>query len=124
MLCDKCEELRSNKCLNEILKAKRATSCTVKFTLRHYYNEPLLKLFKNSNLQQVWAATILENFMKFSQIVSSIKWNGPIIVMTDSTRLREKLVYAEKLNYIIESTLPHSETSIEVLENIHPQVEI
>ncbi|GBB91541.1 hypothetical protein RclHR1_01890015 [Rhizophagus clarus] len=64
----------------------------------------------------------LENFMKFSQIVSSIKWNGPIIVMTDSTKLREKLVYAEELNYIAGSTLSHSETSIEVLEDIHPKI--
>ncbi|CAB4492334.1 unnamed protein product [Rhizophagus irregularis] len=34
-ICDKCEELRGP---------------------RHYYNEPLLNLLKNSNLQQIWAA--------------------------------------------------------------------
>ena len=60
--------------------------------------------------------------MKFSQIVSSIKWNGPIVVMTDATKLREKLVYAEELNYIAVSILPHSETTVEVLEDIHPKI--
>ena len=60
--------------------------------------------------------------MKFSQIVSSINWNGPIIVMTDSTKLWQKLVYAEELNYIAGSTLPHSETTVKVIEDIHPRI--
>lgn len=42
--------------------------------------------------------------------------------MTDSTKLREKLVYAEELNYIAGSTLLYSETSIEVPEDIHPKI--
>ncbi|CAB4439255.1 unnamed protein product [Rhizophagus irregularis] len=42
--------------------------------------------------------------------------------MTDSTKLREKLVYAEELNYIAGSTLLYSEKSIEVLEDIHPKI--
>ena len=60
--------------------------------------------------------------MKFLQIVSSINWNGPIIVMTDSTKLRQKLVYAEELNYIARSILPHLETTIKVLEDVHPKI--
>ena len=65
---------------------------------------------------------MIENFMKFSQIVSSINWNGPIIVMIDSTKLRQKLVYVEEFNYIVRSTLPHSEMIVEVLEDIHPKI--
>ena len=65
---------------------------------------------------------VIENFMKFSQIVSSINWNGPIIVMTDSTKLRQKLVYAEEFNYIMGSTLPHSEMAVKILEDVHPKI--
>lgn len=65
---------------------------------------------------------VIENFMKFSRIISSINWNGPIIVMTDSTKLRQKLVYAEELNYIAGSILSHSETTVEVLEDVHPKI--
>ncbi|CAI2195895.1 3727_t:CDS:2, partial [Funneliformis geosporum] len=65
---------------------------------------------------------VIENFMKFSQIVSNINWNGPIIVITGSTKLRQKLVYAEELNYIARSTLPHSEMTVKVIENIHPRI--
>ncbi|CAG8818186.1 4463_t:CDS:1, partial [Gigaspora rosea] len=54
--------------------------------------------------------------------VSSINWNGPIVVMMDSTKLRPKLVYSEELNYISGSILPHSSTSIETLEDIHPKI--
>ncbi|CAG8748065.1 5056_t:CDS:2, partial [Racocetra fulgida] len=66
---------------------------------------------------------ILENFIKFSQIVSSINWNRPIVVMTDSTKLRPKLVYSGELNYIAGSILSHSETTIEILEDIHPKID-
>ena len=65
---------------------------------------------------------VIENFMKFSQIVSSLNWNGPIIVMTDSTKLRKKLVYAEELNYIAGSTLPHSETAVATIDDVHPKI--
>ncbi|CAB4377366.1 uncharacterized protein OCT59_025812 [Rhizophagus irregularis] len=42
--------------------------------------------------------------------------------MTDSTKLREKLVYAEELNYIAGSALLYSKISIKVLEDIHPKI--
>ncbi|CAJ0643401.1 2257_t:CDS:2, partial [Entrophospora sp. SA101] len=49
---------------------------------------------------------ILDNFMKFAELVSSINWNGPII----------------DLNYITGSTLPHDETTISSIDDIHPKI--
>jgi hypothetical protein len=60
--------------------------------------------------------------MKFAELVSSINWNGPITVMTDSTKLRKKLVYSEDLKYITGSTLPHDETAISSIDDIHPKI--
>ncbi len=65
---------------------------------------------------------VIEIFIKFSQIISSINWNRPIIVMTDFTKLWQKLVYAEEFNYIMGSTLPHSETAVEVLEDVYLKI--
>ena len=31
-------------------------------------------------------------------------------------------MYVEEFNYIVGSTLPHSETTVEVLEDIHPKI--
>ncbi|RIB25477.1 hypothetical protein C2G38_469931 [Gigaspora rosea] len=64
-ICNKCEQLKSNKRLNEALKAKRATNSTIKYIPRYYYNEPLLKLLKNSNLRQIWASMNNENDAEF-----------------------------------------------------------
>ncbi|CAJ0643399.1 2256_t:CDS:2 [Entrophospora sp. SA101] len=44
--------------------------------------------------------------MKFAELVSSINWNGPII----------------DLNYITGSTLPHDETTISSIDDIHPKI--
>ncbi|RIB30977.1 hypothetical protein C2G38_2151099 [Gigaspora rosea] len=75
---NKCKELRSNKWLNEALKA--ATSSTVKFTPHHYYNEPLLKLLKNPNLRQIWASmnnnSNEEFWIKLAQFGLSGAFNG------------------------------------------------
>ncbi|CAG8499034.1 10749_t:CDS:2 [Rhizophagus irregularis] len=44
--------------------------------------------------------------------------------MTDSTKSRKKLVYAEELNHIADllETLPHSETTIAVLDDVHQKI--
>ncbi|CAJ0767631.1 10340_t:CDS:2, partial [Entrophospora sp. SA101] len=46
---------------------------------------------------------ILDNFMKFAELV-------------------KKLVYSEDLNYITGSTLPHDETTISSIDDIHPKI--
>ena len=60
---------------------ERATSSTIKFTPRHYYNELLLNLLKNTNLRQIWAATSNENndvkfWTKLAQFGLSGAFNG------------------------------------------------
>jgi len=58
-----------------------ATSSTIKFTPRHYYNDPLLNLLKNTNLRQIWAATSNKNddaefWTKVAQFGLSGAFNG------------------------------------------------
>jgi hypothetical protein len=60
---------------------ERTTSSTIKFTPRHYYNEPLLTLLKNTNLWQIWAAISNENddaefWTKVAQFGLSRVFNG------------------------------------------------
>ncbi|CAG8692481.1 3689_t:CDS:2, partial [Dentiscutata heterogama] len=97
-ICNNCEQLKSNKRLNQALKAKQATSiCYLKVVVNMKFLEKLLLDFQFKEFDSTTITNpdlILENFIKFSQIVSSINWNGPIVVMTDSTKLRPKLVYA------------------------------
>ncbi|KAF0378096.1 hypothetical protein F8M41_012458 [Gigaspora margarita] len=99
--------------------------CYLKVVMNMKFLEKLLLDFQFKEFNSITITNpslVLENFLKFSQVVSSINWNGPIVVMIDSTKLRPKLVYFEELNYISGSTLPYSSTSIETLENIHPKI--
>ncbi|KAF0501634.1 hypothetical protein F8M41_019958 [Gigaspora margarita] len=119
-ICNKNKELRSNKRLNEALKAKRATSSTVKFTLHYYYNEPLLKLIKNSNLRQIWTSTNNNSNEEFWIKLAQFGLNGAF--NSDSTFTELVALISGEINYISGSTLPYSSTSIETLENIYPKI--
>ncbi|CAG8848396.1 3616_t:CDS:2, partial [Gigaspora margarita] len=98
-----------------------ATSSTIKFTPHYYYNEPLLKLLKNPNLRQIWAST--NNNTLMVQIKEK-KFQGKNL---KGLQYSEHLIHffsllSEKLNYISGSTLPHSSTSIETLEDIYLKI--
>ncbi|CAB5210968.1 unnamed protein product [Rhizophagus irregularis] len=55
---------------------------------------------------------VLENVTKFACIAKELKWEGPILLMTDCTKIRPKLVYSQELGYITGSTLSSNEIPI------------
>ncbi|CAI2166108.1 17729_t:CDS:10 [Funneliformis geosporum] len=144
--------------LDKEVLAGQAISSIVKFTLCHYYNEPLLKLLKNSNLWQILASTSNENndaefWTKLAQFGLSGAFDGDVYYLKAAVNMKflEKLLLdfqqirktdsiiitnpdlvienfikfsqiKSKLNYIAGSILPHSETTIEVLEDVYPKI--
>ncbi|EXX57030.1 hypothetical protein RirG_210800 [Rhizophagus irregularis DAOM 197198w] len=62
---------------------------------------------------------IYENILKFSQLIKALNWNGPVVGMTDCTKIRPKLTYSDELGGIVGSTLKLSETSVQTYDDIH-----
>ncbi|CAB5202454.1 unnamed protein product [Rhizophagus irregularis] len=73
------------------------------------------ELITDSNL-------VLENITKFACIAKELKWKGPVLLMTDCTKIRPKLVYSQELGYITGSTLSPSEVSISNINDIYTKV--
>ncbi|CAG8753797.1 16255_t:CDS:2, partial [Rhizophagus irregularis] len=65
---------------------------------------------------------VLDNVTKFACITKELKWEGPILLMTDYTKICSKLVYSQKLGYITGSTLPSSEVSVSDINDIHEKI--
>jgi hypothetical protein len=65
---------------------------------------------------------VLENVAKFACIAKELKWEGPILLMTDCTKIRPKLVYSQELGYITGSTLSPNEVSISNVNDIHAKI--
>ena len=66
---------------------------------------------------------VLENVMKFANIAKELKWEGPILLMTDCTKIRPKLVYSQELGYITGSTLSSNEVSVSNIDDIHAKIQ-
>ena len=60
--------------------------------------------------------------MKFANIVKELNWEGPILLMTDCTKIHSKLVYSQELGYIMGSTLSSSEVSVSNINDIHEKI--
>ena len=43
-----------------------------------------------------------ENVARFARITQALKWTGPVVAMTDCTKIRAKLTYSQELGCIIE----------------------
>jgi hypothetical protein len=65
---------------------------------------------------------VLENVTKFACIAKELKWDGPILLMTDCTKIHPKLVYSQELGYITGFTLLPSEVSISDINDIHAKI--
>ncbi|CAB4439121.1 unnamed protein product [Rhizophagus irregularis] len=65
---------------------------------------------------------VLDNVTKFACIAKELKWEGPILLMTDCTKIHSKLVYSQELGYITGSTLPSSEVSVSDINDIHEKI--
>jgi hypothetical protein len=62
---------------------------------------------------------VYENILKFARLIKALNWNGPIVGMTDCTKIRPKLTYSDELGCIVGSTLKLSETSVQVYDDVH-----
>ncbi|RGB33934.1 hypothetical protein C1646_761120 [Rhizophagus diaphanus] len=65
---------------------------------------------------------VLDNMIKFACIAKELKWEGPILLMSDYTKIRSKLVYSQELGYITRSILPSSEVSVSDINDIHKKI--
>ncbi|CAB5217503.1 unnamed protein product [Rhizophagus irregularis] len=52
-------------------------------------------------------------------LIKELNWNGPVVGMTDCTKIRPKLTYSDELGGIVGSTLKLSETSVQTYDDIH-----
>jgi len=59
-----------------------------------------------------------ENVARFKRLVDSIQYNGPVVAMTDNTKLKSRLRYSPTLGCIIGSIFPIEETKINVYADI------
>lgn len=62
---------------------------------------------------------VYENILKFARLIKALNWNGPVVGMTDCTKIRPKLTYSDELGGIVGSTLKLSETSVQTYDDIH-----
>jgi len=65
---------------------------------------------------------ILDNVIKFANIAKELKWEGPILSMTDCTKICPKLVYSQELGYITGSTLSSNEVLVSNINDIHSKI--
>jgi hypothetical protein len=61
----------------------------------------------------------MNNILKFSRLIKALNWNGPVVGMTDCTKIWPKLTYSDELSGIVGSTLKLSETSVQTYDDIH-----
>jgi hypothetical protein len=60
--------------------------------------------------------------MKFANLAKELKWEGPILLMTDYTKIHSKLIYSQELGYITGSTLSSNKISVSNLDDIHEKI--
>lgn len=59
-----------------------------------------------------------ENMLRFKRFADSLNYNGPVAIMTDNTKLKERLSYSATLGCVIGSTLSTSETKVSNYEEV------
>ncbi|CAB4434731.1 unnamed protein product [Rhizophagus irregularis] len=65
-------------------------------------------------------ALTFENVAKFKRLIDTLNYRGPIVAMSDNTKLKPALRYSSILGCIIGSTLPIEQTKINTYEDIQP----
>jgi hypothetical protein len=59
-----------------------------------------------------------ENVARFKRLIDSIQYDGPIVAMTDNTKLKPRLRYSPMLGCIVGSIISKEETKINVYADI------
>ena len=63
-----------------------------------------------------------ENVARFARAMEALKWKGPIVAMTDCTKIRTKLTYSQELGCIVGSTLGFDSTNVVTYDDIHLKI--
>ena len=63
-----------------------------------------------------------ENVAQFARAMEALKWTGPVVAMTDCTKIRAKLTYSQELGCIVGSTLSFDDTRIITYDDIHLKI--
>ena len=63
-----------------------------------------------------------ENVARFARAMDALKWTGPVVAMTDCTKVRAKLTYSQELGCIVRSTLNFDDTQVTTYDDIHLKI--
>ena len=61
----------------------------------------------------------LENISRFAKVANELRWEGPVVLMTDCTKLWPKVVFSQEFGSIMGSILPADQTKCETYDDIH-----
>jgi hypothetical protein len=59
-----------------------------------------------------------ENVARFKRLLDTLKYNGPIVAMTDNTKLKPGLQYSAQYGCIVGSSLQKEETQLNSYDDI------
>jgi len=62
---------------------------------------------------------VYENVARFARAMNVLNWNGPVVAMTDCTKVRSKLTYSQELGCIVGSTMSFEESHVQTYSDIH-----
>jgi hypothetical protein len=62
---------------------------------------------------------VYENVARFARAMNALNWNGPVVAMTDCTKVRSKLTYSQELGCIVGSTMSFEESHVQTYSDIH-----
>jgi len=63
-----------------------------------------------------------ENVARFARAMEALKWAGPVVAMTDCTKIHAKLTYSQELGCIVGSTLSFDNTNVTTYDDIHLKI--
>jgi len=63
-----------------------------------------------------------ENVARFARAMEALRWTGPVVAMTDCTKIRTKLTYSQELGCIVGSTLDFDSTNVITYDDIHLKI--
>ncbi|GBB90981.1 hypothetical protein RclHR1_18060001, partial [Rhizophagus clarus] len=62
---------------------------------------------------------VYENVARFARAMNALNWNGPVVAITDCTKVRSKLTYSQELGCIVRSTMSFEESHVDTYSDIH-----
>lgn len=63
-----------------------------------------------------------ENVVRFARAMNALNWTGPVVAITDCTKIRTKLTYSQELGCIVGSTLKFDNTQVTTYDDIHLKI--